>query len=412
MTFTDPLHAHMPLVYAVGLVIVVMLERVLHALAWLGVSLVTQPILMERGSMVSVCQSSLGDSLDMCTDFVRVWVTALSGLAQWFLYYVPMLLIFFFSVWVMSLVSSQHAGVVRDVLYMWNNGLSAVLRSTVIVPLQVLNLLFQVMVPFWNAVVYFSKGMLSVLLLPMIQLNIDPVTKGVTAASSVIQALALSATSFLSSVSACTDVACLSVGTRVFDVLGPMVHVRVLVSYVLIFAGESCALVKPVLDVIAYPLLDSNFAQAMHAGINAALYAVVQLPLVTYSRCMQAAGDADPYMRSLACTPDVAPVFNLAAASARYAGILTDNWLDVTWVTVLAAFGKAPEACLPSPASQKYVADQLLFGGNETRLVGLGGTAYALTDGNSVQYTFFRGATEQVVLLWLHYPTPVFVCAR
>lgn len=392
-----PSSAHMPLVYAVGLLIVVVLERVLHALAWLGVSLVMRPIVVERGSMMSVCHSVLSGSFDMGVDFVRVWVAATSGFAQWFLHYVPVLLIFFFFVWVMSLVSSQHAAFVHDVLFMWNNGLSAVMRSSVIVPLQVINLLFQVMVPFWNALVYFTKGMLHVMLLPMIHLNIDPVTKCIAAASSVIRALALSGTSFMSSLSACTDVGCLSIGARVFDVLSPMVHVRVMVSYMLMFAGESCTLVKPVLDVIAYPLLDSNFAQALHAGINAVLYTVVQLPLVTYARCMQAADDDDAYMRSLACTPDVTPVFNLAAAAARYAGILTDNWTDITWITVLAAFGKAPAACQPSPASLKNLADQLLFGGNETRLVGLGGTAYALTDGNSVQYTFFRGAPEQVV---------------
>ncbi|KAJ1465765.1 hypothetical protein T484DRAFT_1757185, partial [Baffinella frigidus] len=43
-----------------------------------------------------------------------------------------------------------------------------------------------------------------------------------------------------------------------------------------------------------------------------------------------------------------------------------------------------------------YIAEQTLFGGNETRVVGLGGSSYALTDGNSVQYTFYRGVAEQV----------------
>ncbi|KAJ1463923.1 hypothetical protein T484DRAFT_1758476, partial [Baffinella frigidus] len=147
---------------------------------------------------------------------------------------------------------------------------------------------------------------------------------------------------------------------------------------------------------MAYPLLDTNFAQMLHAGMNSPLYAVVQLPLVTYARCRQAADDKEERMRSLACTPDVAPVYNFAAASVRYGGILVDNWLDVTWVTILSVFGKAPEKCAAAPLHLKTIAEQTLFGGNETRIIGLGSSSYAITDGNSVQYTFYRGATEQV----------------
>jgi hypothetical protein len=43
-----------------------------------------------------------------------------------------------------------------------------------------------------------------------------------------------------------------------------------------------------------------------------------------------------------------------------------------------------------------FVDQETVFGGDETRMVGLGGSAYALTDGHSVQYTFFRGETEKV----------------
>jgi hypothetical protein len=147
---------------------------------------------------------------------------------------------------------------------------------------------------------------------------------------------------------------------------------------------------------MAYPFLDSNAGLALHSGLNSLLYAVVQLPLVTVARCNQAANDTDARMKAIACTPDVAPVFNLASASVRYAGILVDNWLDVTWITILSAFGKAPDVCAASPAAFTNIAEQQLFGGNETRMIGLGGTSYALTDGNSVQYTFFRGKPEYV----------------
>ena len=389
---------YLPMAYAVGLLIVLLIERLLHAFVWLCVSLVAAPVLSDPSSMVTVSQGVLGGFLQMGLDLMKAWIAAIGGLAQWTLYYVPMVLIFFGSMWVMSLVASTQSGLVRDVLFMWNNGMSSVLRSTVIVPLQLVNLVFSVMVPFWNALAYFWRGMLYVVLVPMLQLNMDDALKAVSAGSAVVEALAVSTVSFTSSLTSCTEVGCLSIGTRVFDFLGPMLHVRILVSYTLLFARQSCVIMTPVLDIIAYPFLDSNFAQAIHAGLNAVLYTVVQLPLVTYARCEQAADDTDSRLRSLACTPDVAPVFNFASASARYAGLLVDNWLDVTWVTILSAFGTVFNKCEPASVKFKWLASQALFGGNETRLVGLGGTSYALTDGNSVQYTFFRGATEQVFM--------------
>jgi hypothetical protein len=386
----------LPMACAIGLFAVFIVERVLHALVWLCVSLITQPTLAEPASMASMARGVLGGSVNMGVDLVRMWVSAFAGLAQWALYYAPVMLIFFLWVWIMSLVMSTQTESVRNVVSLWNNGMSTVLRSTVIVPLQILNLVFQALVPFWNAISYFLRGLLYAVAVPMLQVNMDPVLKSASAGGDVIKELALSLVSFSQSLGPCTDSGCLSAGVRVFDFLTPMVYVRLMVSYALLFSRDACSVITPVLDLVAYPFLDSNFAQALHAGLNAPLYAVVQLPLVTYARCSQAANDTDTRLRSLACTPDVVPIFNFAAASARYAGILMDNWLDVTWVTILSVFGKAPASCDPSPVSLKFLAEQLLFGGNETRLVGLGTTSYALTDGNSVQYLFYRGATEPV----------------
>ena len=398
-TTTHAMHTdlgHLPMAYAVALFVVFMLERLLHSVVWLCVSLARFPTLFGPESMVNVSQGVVKGFLNMGFDMTRLWISSLAGLAQWAVYYIPMALIFVFTVWVMSLVSSTQAGVVREFLLMWNNGISVTLRGILIVPLQLLNFVFEVMVPFWNVLIYFWKGVVSDVILPMLKLNIDPVMKGVTSGTAVIQALAESTVSFVGSLSTCTDVACLSTGSRVFDFLSPMVHVRMLVSYALIFSRDTCGLARPVLDLIAYPLLDSNLAQALHAGLNSVLYAVIHVPMVTVARCSQAANDADSRVRSVSCTPDFAPVFNFAAASARYAGVLADNWLDVTWITILSVFGVVFDGCAPSPVTLRYEAAQSLFGGNETRLVGLGATSYALTDGNSVQYVFFRGKTEPV----------------
>jgi hypothetical protein len=392
----ESLPPHLPLAYTISLFVVLLLERFLHATVWLCVSMVTAPANVDPATMASEARGVLSGFMTVLLDLLRMWVTALAGLVQWFIYYVPMMLIFFFFVWVMSLFVSTQSGILRDLLFTWNNGGSAILRSTLVVPLQLLNMVLQVMLPFWNAGAYFLKGVTNAVLVQVLQVNIDLVLKAVTACTGVIKGISSSLVSFVVGFGACTDTACLSMGTRVFDVLTPMVHFRLFVSYVLIFLRNTCSVITPVLDVLAYPLLDSNFAQSLHAGLNSPLYAVIQLPLVTYARCAQAENDTDVRMRSLACTPDVAPVFNFAAASARYGGILVDNWLDVTWVTILSVFGRAPATCQAAPLHLRSITEQTLFGGNETRIIGLGGSSYAITDGNSVQYTFYRGAVEQV----------------
>ena len=105
-----------------------------------------------------------------------------------------------------------------------------------------------------------------------------------------------------------------------------MVHFRVMVSNLLIIARGSCGVISPVFDLIAYPLLDSNFAQGVHAAVNVPIRAQIQLPLVSYVRCAQANTDTDSRIKALSCTPDVAPVFNLPdfnqPASARYLGVV------------------------------------------------------------------------------------------
>jgi hypothetical protein len=332
----------------------------------------------------------------MLFDITRYGTSALAGLLQWAVYYVPMALIFLIMMWLLQLLSEAQPQFVTESIRMWNDGTATVIRSVVIVPLELLNLIYQVFVPFWNVVAFFFKGLTSVVILPILQINKNALANALRALSDTMRGLAMSSLAYSRTVAACDSTTCLSFGSRVFDVLTPMVHFRVMVSNVLLIARGTCNVMSPVFDLMAYPLLDSNFAQGLHAAVNVPLYTIIQLPLVTFARCAQASTDTDERVKSLSCTPDVAPIFNFAAASARYFGHLLDNWLDVTWVTVLTAFGKSIDKCNPSPIALSFVDQQTLFGGEETRLVGLGGSAYALTDGESVQYTFIRGQTEKV----------------
>ena len=371
-------------------------ERVLHAFVWLIVSFVVRPVLADKAAMAMASRGLLVRLIDVLIDVTRYTTSALGGLLQWALYYVPMVLIFLMVMFFLQILSDSQPQFVMESLRMWNDGTSTVVRSVIIVPLELLNLLYQIFIPFWNVVHYFFKGLTSRVMLPILQLNTTALSNALRALADTFRALANSAVAYSNTVGACDSTTCLSFGYRIFDVLSPMIHFRVMVANVLIIARGTCNVMSPVFDLIAYPLLDTNFAQGLHAAINAPLYAVVQLPLVTMARCAQASTDTDSRVKALSCTPDVAPIFNLASASVRYFGHLLDNWLDVTWVTVLSAFGHQLEKCNPSPVAMSFVDEQTVFGGEETRLVGLGGSAYALTDGKSVQYTFFRGTPEKV----------------
>jgi hypothetical protein len=392
----DPSTAYIPLATAVFVTSFLVLERLIHAVVWLAVSMAIRPVLADKAAMAVVSRGLLVRLLDVFVDLVRYTTSAAGGLIQWTLYYVPMALIFIFVMWLLQLLSESEPQLVINSLRMWNDGTSTVVRSIVIVPLELINLLYQVFIPFWNVVAFFFRGLISVVILPILQINTVVLGNALRALYDLFNALGMSSVAYSKTLAGCDSMSCLSFGVRVFDVLSPMVHFRVMVANLLVLARGSCNVMSPVFDVIAYPLLDSNFAQGLHAAVNVPLYTVVQLPLVTYARCAQAKNDTDTRVKALSCTPDVAPIFNLAAASARYLGVLLDNWLDITWVTVLSAFGQQMATCNPSPAAFTFIDQQTIFGGEETRLVGLGGSAYALTDGESVQYTFFRGQTDKV----------------
>jgi hypothetical protein len=75
----------------------------------------------------------------------------------------------------------------------------------------------------------------------------------------------------------------------------------------------------------------------------------------------------------------------MAAASARHAGRVIDNCLDVVRIILRTACDNAPPPCMPSSLAIKEITETPMFG-DETRIVGLGPTAYALTDGETKQF--------------------------
>jgi hypothetical protein len=99
------------------------------------------------------------------------------------------------------------------------------------------------------------------------------------------------------------------------------------------------------------------------------------------------------------CLPDVRRIFDEAMAAARSLGALLDNWLDVALVIVENAVnsGDAPacDAVDKRVSALEFSAE--LFGSNNTAVVGVSGSLFALTDGVLIEYVDAGGSAENVV---------------
>jgi hypothetical protein len=132
----DPSTAYIPLATAVFVTSFLVLERLIHAVVWLAVSMAIRPVLADKAAMAVVSRGLLVRLLDVFVDLVRYTTSAAGGLIQWTLYYVPMALIFIFVMWLLQLLSESEPQLVINSLRMWNDGTSTVVRSIVIVPLE------------------------------------------------------------------------------------------------------------------------------------------------------------------------------------------------------------------------------------------------------------------------------------
>ncbi|KAJ1464577.1 hypothetical protein T484DRAFT_1757998, partial [Baffinella frigidus] len=198
---------------------------------------------------------------------------------------------------------------------------------------------------------------------------------------------------------------CFVPGRRAIDIITPMGDLRLVVMYSLLIMRKTCRVLTAPMDILAYPFLDLNFAKGMHNIVNAFVYWIVNMPLITVQRCRVVTKSTDTtgsavefedWMKFLMCTPDATPGFNYLIAGVRRWGQLLDNWLNAVWLVLLGALGLPIPSCAPIPLTMRAVVEKHLFGGNETRVVGLTSGAYAITDGLSVEYTFFMGRVTQV----------------
>ena len=164
---------------------------------------------------------------------------------------------------------------------------------------------------------------------------------------------------------------------RLLDLITPRASWRLAVSYVLAWTGRMCSVASSVVDIALYPFLDINFGLGVHNLANGLMYLIIHVPATTVERCKAGGGPV------VYCLPDFEPVFELLVEGLRNTGDLIDNWLDITMVIVQSVLTGTSPACDVGMAAVDMGAQAM--GLNETTIVGIATSAFALTDGWSVQ---------------------------
>jgi hypothetical protein len=170
----------------------------------------------------------------------------------------------------------------------------------------------------------------------------------------------------------------------ILDLLTSMADVREFAAQGLLLLRAFCSTLAAPLDLVVYPLLDLNLAEAVHDLVNAFIQLLIVIPKATVTRCME---KEDNQYGILMCTPDLAPFFNFLSASLSSLGLAIDNWVNVALLIVETVLGGDPPQCATSDNAMipdLIAADTVFKAG--TVVVGLTDWLYAVTDGATAVY--------------------------
>lgn len=365
---------------------------------------------------ISTLRTLLSSCLSFLFSVVSLCVSALSTLTHYALTGIFLLTVIgFFFLW------TDYAGEFMLALSdAWNSTLGPSAQILVIWPLRTFAMLFDAVVPIWNAVIWIWKKVPYEILVRTVAWDLGTLVTAAEELVGLCRSLAISLLGWIGSFICCDqgtganplpffseavcNPKCLDPGNRVFDLLEPMAHVRHFMVYAAMWLKDMCACMAGPIDLLTYPFMDINFAEGVHFTVNSVLFAVTHLPALTAHRCTTYGAES-----LVMCIPDIQPPFQMLVAGLRSFGLCIDNWLDVLVLIVQASLGKPLPDCISLPAAVADVASQAaLFGSNATVIAGMTNAMFARTDGVSVQY-FSLARDWQMVLHPDAFPFPVDV---
>lgn len=406
-----------------ALLAVLLLERLVHAVTFFVVDTLLGS---GEGALKRVASiNSVQELFAWGVELLYSVPAALAALLQYVLARVLRLAALCALFVVLVLLYRASPGFVLDSVYVYNARIAPVLRGFLLTPLQYTDLVFSPLAAAYNAAVYVLQGLVVHVLFPAIRSAPSPFLQAATAFADVVRELSLSVVVWWGSLygdcatsgvvryilqpdstepvavanATASEINCFEPGMRSLNLMSPMAKLRVFVAHAAVFAKLSCGALSPLFDVWLYPFLDINLGKTVHNLVNALLFWLVHTPIVTLERCAQSRehdAGAAPWVQQVMCLPDLAPGWNMLISATRHAGLLLDNWLNTLFVVVATALGLPVPACVQLDLELKAVTEETLFGGNESRVVGLTTGAYAVTDGVSTQYNLFAGQLTQV----------------
>jgi len=331
-----------------------MLERVLHVFLRMFAPAGGGKDDGLRGQLVigSAVNLAASTASGVASIFVRS-LYAIGWIALWFL-----VLFCLTSAW--HVVYEEHPQVVIRMVEYYNARVGPFVHAYLVLPLDLLNLLFKGLVPVYNGLLWVGRTLWRQGLLPILWDQVEVLMEGGVVLLNLGRHFTGSLVAFVQGLWSCNLDACVLEQPPVLDMMSPMGDVRMLAVLGGRLGGSVCSLLAVPIDLLLYPLLDANLAQGVHHGVNAGAQLLIHVPRATKRRC-ELYGFSGGAQDVLMCTPDLEPVFTHSVAAVRAFGVLIDNWIGLA-----AAMAGQTLSSAGSSAAEKLVG-----GGGRRRLLGV-----------------------------------------
>ena len=317
------------------------------------------------GTLVQNVTSLIGSAV---TSVARLFSFSLRGL---------LIVSFILIIWAFAFICARYSSEgLLAFQRVYNSSTGGAFRLVFVLPVQLLQLLWDACIPIYNLMVYCVKTIPTRILLENVLRNVSNFESSMFNFALFVQALVKSLVDYVDVIMSPPD--SFDPNLRLLDLITPLSYWRLTVSYMLAWLGDVCSVASSLGDIIAYPFLDINFGLGMHNLINSVLTLAIQVPTVTTQRC-KAGGGAMVY-----CIPDFEPVVELAVNGVRRMGFMFDNWLDVVAIIIQSVLTNTSPACTGWTVVN-FLSKDGLMGVNETVIVGIDDNHFAKTDGWNIE---------------------------
>lgn len=362
---------------------------VVHALGVLAThasSLKKYSAKQTLGSLLTVFTSALAAG-------GRVITRTLTGLAQWWAFFLMIFLVF-------SLINvsfNEYPSMWTGAIRIYNRFLGPWVHQTITIPLKVVDVLLRALLPLYDSLIWFLKAVGIQGLLPLVVDDIEIVLKMATTLVDLVRNLSIALFWFVESFF-CEGAKCLHPERGVLDMLSSMGNLREFAALGTQLIRNFCGTLAAPMDIVLYPLLDLNLAEFVHNVFNSVVQLVMVIPKATVVRCGLKAGNP---LDLLMCTPDFAPFFHFLAAGMSSLGLAVDNWINMAFLIVQELLtGDAPVCdSVAAGVFPELLVNQSLFK-SAAVVVGLTDWLYSVTDGQKAYYLAQNDGTRMKMQVW------------